>query len=265
MQYDLSQRVAFITGGGGAGEEWNLGKAISMHLSRLGASIFVLDRSEEAAKATCRSIENEGGICDYFIGDLIREGDVGQALQVCQEKFGRIDILVNNAALGSLGSVEEVSTEEWDKVMEINLKGTYLSCRHVLPLIQRHTGCIVNISSLAAYGFVARPLVAYSVSKAGIHQITREIAIDKAADGIRANTVVVGMIDTPMVRRYIEQSSTGISTDEVMRERDKLVPMGRQGSVWEVAQAVGFLSSDAAGFITGTELVVDGGAMAKIV
>jgi NAD(P)-dependent dehydrogenase (short-subunit alcohol dehydrogenase family) len=263
----LRGRVAFVTGGGGpAAGAASLGQAIAIRLAERGAAIFILDQSEPAARATGALVGKIGVPWAHFTGDVSSESAVRDAVGDCVARLGGLDILVNNAGIGALGGPVETAEADWDRVMGVNLKAMYLTCRHALPvMLGRKRGAIVNISSLASLGYTGRPLLAYSVSKAGVNQVTREVALQYARSGIRANTVVVGMIDTPMIRRYVEMARGELTVEQVMAARSDQVPMGRQGSVQEVAAAAAWLASDESAFITGTELIVDGGASARCV
>jgi NAD(P)-dependent dehydrogenase (short-subunit alcohol dehydrogenase family) len=263
----LKGRVAFITGGGGpAAGAASLGQAIAVSLAERGAATFILDQSAPAARATGALVEKLGLPWAHFTGDVSSESAVREAVDDCVTRLGSLDILVNNAGIGALGGPVETAEADWDRVMGVNLKAMYLTCRHAVPvMLGRKRGAIVNISSLASLGYTGRPLLAYSVSKAGVNQVTREVALQYARSGIRANTVVVGMIDTPMIRRYVEVARGDLTVEQVMAARSEQVPMGRQGNVREVAATVAWLASDEAAFVTGIELIVDGGASARCV
>ena len=175
--------------------------------------------------------------------------------------YGRIDILVNNAGCNVRKPALDVSWEDWNLVLDTNLKGMFLTCRAVLPIMERQQkGVIVNVSSITAIRYARRPYIAYATSKGGILAFTRTLAIEYASKGIRANAILPGHINTPMV--HVDNPGHPGGVEGFIRERDKWVPMGRMGTAWDVANAALFLASDEAAYITGAELVVDGGLTA---
>jgi NAD(P)-dependent dehydrogenase (short-subunit alcohol dehydrogenase family) len=185
------------------------------------------------------------------------------------QRFGRIDILVNNVGGSAPGSPVSMTVEEWDGQMDRNLKTAFLGCKHVLPVMERQFqtegkgGAIVNVSSIGGTSFQVggRVHVAYAASKAGLEAFSRATAIAYVQKGIRVNTVVVGMVDTPLVSNRLTKQ-LGTSAAELAAKRNALIPMGRMGAAWDVANAIVFLASDEAGYITATQLVVDGGVTA---
>ncbi|HUL99341.1 MAG TPA: SDR family NAD(P)-dependent oxidoreductase, partial [Mycobacterium sp.] len=216
------------------------------------------------AAVTQAEIRKRGGDSEILEADIRDAGQVAAAVAECRKRFGRVDILVNNVAVGAVGSVVDTSPEDWDRVIAVNLRGAYLACKYTVPtMIEQAYGRIVNISSLAAYGYTGKPLAAYGASKAGLHGLSRDLAVHFGACGIRANTIVIGLIDTPMIRRYATAIRADQSVEDMMRSRDAQVPTGRQGSAWDVANVVCFAASDLAQFINGAEIVVDGGSSAK--
>ena len=202
---------------------------------------------------------------------MTRSEDVQSAVEECLNRFGRIDILVNNVGGSAPGTPVSLSVDEWDGQMDRNLKTAFLGCKHVLPVMERQFekegkgGAIVNISSIASMSFQVggRVHVAYAASKAGLEAFSRATAIAYVKKGIRVNTVVVGMMNTPLVGQRLTKQLNASSADELMAKRNALVPMGRMGEAWDVAHAVLFLASDEAGYITATKLVVDGGVTAS--
>lgn len=264
MQGGLENRVALITGAGGATDGWSVGKAIAVCLADEGAGVGILDVSAAAAAVTRDLVESRGGRAIVALADVRVPGQLQAAIEHCTQAFGRLDILINNVALGAVGSVVDTKVDEWDRLMEVNLRGAYLACKYAMPaLIASGAGCVVNISSLAAHGYTGVPLAAYAASKAGLHGLSRDVALHYAAEGVRSNTVVVGLIDTPMIRSHAAALPGG-DVDAVILARDARVPRGSQGNAWDVAHLVRFLSSDLAQFINGAEIVIDGGMSARI-
>ncbi len=264
MSGRLQGKVAFITGIGSSGPGWSTGKALAATFAREGARVFGINRHAESAAETLELIRQEGGSCELFTGDVTSGTDVEQAVRTCQQTFGRIDILVNNVGCGSYGGVVEESEEGWDRVFATNLKSIYHTCRNCLPLmLAGGGGAIVNISSIVALRWTGHPLAAYASSKAAMHQLTQQIAMQYARQNIRANTVVPGMLETPMavepIRRHFPDT-----WQEMLEQRHRLCPGGRMGDAHDVAWAALYLASDEAKFVNGIELVVDGGMSCQV-
>jgi NAD(P)-dependent dehydrogenase (short-subunit alcohol dehydrogenase family) len=267
---DLTGRIAFVAGAGSAAEGWGNGRAAAVLLARQGAKVFGTDFSQDALDGTARIMAEEGLAWDGCRADMTSSADVERAVAACLEKFGRIDILVNNVGGSMPGDPVSLSEEDWDKQIDRNLKTAFLGCKHVLPVMIRQFenegrgGAIVNVSSIASMSFQVggRVHVGYAASKGGLETFSRATAMAYVAKGIRVNSVVVGMMDTPLVTSRLS-AQLGVNADELAARRAKLVPMGRMGSAWDVANAVLFLASDEAGYITATKLVVDGGVTAS--
>ncbi|MCG3168598.1 MAG: Glucose 1-dehydrogenase 1 [Pseudomonadales bacterium] len=264
MSARLHGKVAFVTGIGTAGPGWGTGKAIAATFAREGARVFGMNRGRESAAETLALIERDGGRGELFVGDVTSGVDVERAVQACLATFGRIDILVNNVGCGGYGGVVEQSEEDWDRVFATNLKSAYHTCRQCLPvMLANGGGTIVNISSLVALRWTGHPLAAYASSKAALHQLTRQIAMQYARQNIRANTVVPGMLETPMVVEPIRRQY-GDTYEQVLEQRHRLCPGGRMGDAHDVAWAALYLASDEAKFVNGIELLVDGGMSCQV-
>jgi NAD(P)-dependent dehydrogenase (short-subunit alcohol dehydrogenase family) len=257
----LDGRVAFVSGVGSSGPGWGNGKATATLLARQGALVFGTDVREEAAAQTKEIIEGEGGTCAVRACDAARSDQVADAVAHCVERFGAIDILVNNVGGSVPGGPASMSETDWDGQIEFNLRTAFLGCHHVLPVMLRQGGgVVVNVSSVAGIRqFPGRPQAGYTAAKAGIIGLSRAIAIEHARDGIRANSVVPGLMHTPLVEARLAHQIGAGDAQALNKSRDSRVPMGRQGDAWDVAHAVLFLASDEARYVTGTELVVDGG------
>lgn len=259
MGEHLKGKVAIITGAGTIGPGMGNGKATALVFAREGAKVMLVDLNPEAAEATRRLIAEEGGESFVFKADVSQASDCQRIVEKCFQTFGRIDILDNNVALGAHGGPVETSEEDWDRVMNVNLKSMFLTCKYVLPYMEKQrSGSIINISSVAAIRSEPAPLLAYAVSKAGVIALTREIALQYAAKGIRANAILPGLMKTPRVAYYYEKAWGG-DIEEMWRRRDAMCPTGKQGEPWDTAYAALFLASDEAKYITGTTLLVDGG------
>ena len=228
--------------------------------------MFCVDRNSAAAEETVKIIAAEGGNAAAFTADVSRAGDVEAMVAACLKAFGRIDVLDNNVGIAGMGSVGEVSEAEWDHVFAVNLKSAYLAMKHVIPVMARQGGgSIINISSIASIRHLGISYVTYATTKAAMNQMTRTTAVEFAPQKIRVNCVLPGLMKTPMVEHTAGLAASYASGDvEAMwRARDAQVPMGHMGDAWDVANAALFLASDESKYVTGLELVVDGGITLK--
>lgn len=222
-----------------------------MLLARSGSTVIIVDRKPEPGQRTVELIEGEGGQAALFTADVTSEEDCANLVDFATERFGRIDVLVNNVGVGSTGAVTETELATWNRVMNINVTSMYLTCRHAIPVMAAGGGgAIVNIGSISALR--PRGLTAYSTSKGAVVTLTAALAMDHAAEGIRANAVVPGPVFTPMV-------DGPTMTPELRERRRRASPLKIEGTGWDVGHAVAFLASDEARYITGQSLVVDGG------
>ena len=261
----LAGKVAVVTGAGSVGPGWGNGKATAVLLARRGAAVFAIDVQPEAAAETRGIIEGEGGTCISHPCDMRDSDEVGAAMAACRERFGRLDLLVNNVGGSHPGGPVDMPEEVWDRQIDFNLKTAFLGCKHALPVMEAggRGGAVVNVSSIAGLRMgAARVHSAYSASKAGIIGFSKSVAMAYAARGIRCNTVVPGLMHTPLVEHRLVRQLGANDAEALIAKRHASVPMGRMGSGWDVAHAALFLLSDEAGHITGTELVVDGGISA---
>ena len=256
----LKDKVALVSGAGSSGPGWGNGKATAVLFAREGAKILAADLYLEAAVETKRIIVREGGTCEAVTGNVSVAEDVAAIVDACIRAFGRIDVLHNNVGIVEVGGPVETSEESWDRVNDVNLKSMFLTCKKVLPHMERQRkGTIVNIASVSGIRWLGVPYISYAATKAAIIQFTRVIAVQYARSGIRANSILPGMMNTPMVHAPEVTAAYGGSAEEMVRRRDAQCPMGRMGDAWDVAYAALFFASDEAKYITGTELVVDGG------
>jgi len=255
----LKGKVAIVTGAGSIGPGMGIGKATAILFAREGARVMLVDLNPEAAEETKRMIDEEGGECIVFKADVSKSADCKRMVEKCVQTFGRINILDNNVALGAHGGPVETSEEDWDRVIEVNLKSMFLTCKYALPHMEKQgSGAIINVSSIVAVRAEHSPLLAYAVSKAGVIALTREVAIQYAAKGIRVNAILPGLMKTPRIEYYYKQAWGG-DIEEIWKRRDAMSPTGKQGDAWDIAYAALFLASDEAKYITGTTLIVDGG------
>ena len=255
-------KVAVLIGGGQtAGETVGNGRATALVLAREGARVFVVDRDLESADETAKMIKEQGGIASSCQADVTSEEQVEIAIKSCVEQFGRLDILHNNVGASVAlkdGSATELDADAFDQIYAVNLRGMWLPSKHALPVMrEQNNGSIINISSMAVFSG-SYPFVGYKTTKAAIIALTENIASANAEYSIRANTVLPGLINTPMA---IEARVTaGADRGELVAQRDGQVPLGRKmGTGWDIANASLFLHSDEAQFITGIALRVDGG------
>lgn len=266
LPLDLSGRVVFVAGGGSAGPGWSIGRAACVTYARQGARVCVADCDAASAAQTTALIHAEGGEAVTLVGDVAIDADVHRLFAQAREHFGGIDVLHHNVGLGKTGGPMETSAEDFDRIHAVNVRSLLLTSQQVLPgMVERGGGSIIAISSVAGMRYVGYPHLAYSVTKAAVMQFVRMLAQQYAPHGVRANTVVPGLIDTPRIANTVAKMFSSSSLDEARAARARQVPMGRMGTAWDVAHACAFLASDAASYVTGTELVVDGGITGKFV
>jgi NAD(P)-dependent dehydrogenase (short-subunit alcohol dehydrogenase family) len=260
----LKDKVAIVTGAGSVGPGWGNGKATAVLYARQGAKVMAADINRAAAEETAGLIRDEGGEADVFEADVAAADQVAGLVGHTLEHFGRIDILHNNVGIIEVGGPVEISEAGWDRVIDVNVKGVFLTCKHVLPHMEAQgSGAIVNVSSIASMRYTGYPSVSYNASKGAINQMTQNIAMQYAGKGIRANCVLPGLMNTPMIHASVKGAYED-DVDAMVAERDAICPMGHMGDAWDVAHASLFLASDEARYITGHMLVVDGGITCKM-
>lgn len=258
---DLTGKVAIVTGAGSVGPGWGNGRATATLLARQGASVFLIDVADAAMEETRQTIEAEGNTCATHRCDMLDAAAVQEMVQTCLDRFKRIDILVNNVGGSEPGNPVTMPEENWDQQIDFNLKTVFLGCKYVLPVMEAQgCGAIVNLSSIAGIRNTAgRTHIGYSASKAAVIQFSRATAGAYIKNNIRCNTVVPGLMHTPLVEYRLARQLTGNDAAVLIAKRNADAPMGRMGTGWDVAHAVLFLVSDEAGYISGTEIIVDGG------
>lgn len=247
----LDGKVAIVTGGSSG-----IGAAAVRRFARAGARVIVADVSDADGELVAEEVRREGGEAAFEHVDVRRGDEVGRLMESTVARFGALHVLFNNAGIGTYALVPELDPDMWEQVLAVNLTGVYLGCRAAIPHMRRAGGgAIVNTASIsgerADYGFAA-----YNAAKAGVINLTRAIAIDHARDGIRANAICPGAIDTPLLRQMVDAipGMEGAYADAI--------PQGRFGRPEEVAEIALFLASEAASYVTGTTIVVDGGLTA---
>ncbi|MBI3452318.1 MAG: SDR family oxidoreductase [Rhodospirillales bacterium] len=267
----LDGKVAIVTGAGSIGPGWGNGKAAAALFAREGAKIFAVDLSLDAAVETKAAIDAEGGDCTVHEADVSRRDEVKALVERCVKTYGRIDILHNNVGILDVGGPVETSEESWDRVIRVNLKSMYLTCKFVLPQMVRQFehegrgGAIVNIGSIAAIRWIGVPYISYAASKGAAMSFTRAVALEYAGRGVRCNCILPGLMNTPMVHKGLAGAYSGGDVEKMVALRDAQCPTGKMGDAWDVAYAALFLASDEAKYITGVALPVDGGITLKSV
>ena len=260
----VQDKVVLLTGIGSIGPGWGNGKASAVLYAREGAKVFGLDLNLEAAEETQRLVEAEGGECTVMTGDVTSAVDVEQLVNACVERFGRIDVLHNNVGIGGLGGPVEIDEETWDRVFAVNQKSMFLTCKYALPvMLKQEQGAIINLSSIAALRYLGYPYAAYTASKAAVIAYTENIALQYAPNHIRANCIVPGLMNTPLVKEAMKGAYGEDDFEEMLKIRHAQCPMGHMGDAWDIAYAALYLASDESKYVTGLSLVVDGGITLK--
>ncbi len=258
----LADSVALVFGAGSSGHGWGNGKAAATLYAREGARVVAVDRDGAAARETASVIASEGHEAVALSADVTSSDEIASVVKETTGRFGRIDVLHNNVGVTEMGDPIEATEESWDRVMAVNLKSVFLACKHVLPVMQaRRKGAIVNISSIAAVAVNDYPYFSYYASKSGLNHLTRALAVRYAPFGIRANAIMPGLMDTPLI--YREIAGQYADKETMVSARHAMVPMGFMGDAFDVARAAVFLASDEARYITGVCLAVDGGLSCK--
>lgn len=256
MSLTLEGKVALVTGGSSG-----IGRATALQLANAGAYVAIVARNEERAGSVVAEIQGAGGDAMFVKADVGEQADLDSMVQNIIDRWGRLDIAVNNAAappseIGPLQPITEISVEHWDRLMAVNLRGAWLGMKYEIPaMIRSGGGCIVNVSSIAG-GRGVRGMGHYVASKFGLNGLTRVAAVEFAQAGVRINAVMPGPVDSPILNE-METMSPGYR-----QAITAMVPMGRMGLDKEVASAVSWLCSDGAGYVTGAVIPVDGGILA---
>lgn len=247
----LAGKVAIVTGAG-----TGIGRACAELFAREGAAVVVTGRRREPLEEAAKSVAANGGRAVAHPADVTREADVKSLVRRAVDEFNGLHLLVNNAAYWMAGTAEETSEAEWDRVMDTNLKGVFLLCKHALPELRRAGGgAIINIGSVLSLVGMRRR-VAYAASKGGVVQLTKALALDHAAEKIRVNCICPALVDTPMGRESLAQAGDPAAD---LARRAAQIPLGRMGTPEDVARLALFLASDDSSWITGAALALDGG------
>jgi NAD(P)-dependent dehydrogenase (short-subunit alcohol dehydrogenase family) len=264
MARRLEGKTALVIGAGAVGAGWGNGRATAALFAREGAEVFGVDRSADALAETARSIPD--GTFASFVAEVTRPGEIAALVKACLDRFGRIDVLVNNVGGSAPGDPVSMAQEVWASQLDQNLTYVFHSCKHVIPIMVRQGGgAIVNLGSIAALRYFGADVAAYAAAKAGLIHFSRVTAVKYAPHNVRINTVIPGLMHTPLVEVRLAGERADGDVAKLIAARHRQVPMGRMGDGWDVAHAVLFLASDEARYITATELVVDGGLSATCV
>ena len=264
MRRRFEGKTAIVTGAGCVGEGWGNGRAVALRLAQEGAWVLATDRDQDRLNETLALAGADARSIIPFTCDVTQAESVAAMAQRCLAEFGGIDILVNNVGGSAPGGPVEMSEEVWDAQIDLNLKSVFLTCKHVLPvMLAKGSGAIVNVASTSGLRWTGSAQVAYAATKAGLIQLSRVVAVQHAPQGIRVNTVVPGQLHTPMVEARLAGQRAGGDVQALLAQRQKRIPLGFMGDGRDTAAAVLFLASDEARFITGTEIVVDGGMVAR--
>jgi NAD(P)-dependent dehydrogenase (short-subunit alcohol dehydrogenase family) len=260
MPQRFAGKIAIVTGAGCVGPGWGNGRAIAVGLAQEGATVIGIDRNPDSMAETAERIAAAGGRFETATLDVTDSAAIARCVADVAARHGRIDVLVNNVGGSARGGPVELVEETWDLQIDTNLKSVFLMLKHVLPVMEKQgEGAVVNLASTSGIRWTGSAQVAYAASKAGVIQLSRVVAVEYAAKGIRVNTVVPGQMHTPMVEVRLAGQRTGGDVDALVQQRLSRIPMGFAGDGRDTAHAVLFLASAEARFITGTELVVDGG------
>ena len=254
----IDGKVAIVTGAGatGSGDFVGIGQATSILFARQGAKVLLSDRDQQNAEVTLATIKEEGGEASVFVGDVTSNSDCEAMAKAAVERYGRLDVLINNVGITGPGSVTDVAEDFWDTVLDVNLKSVMLTSKHCIPLmIETGGGSIVNLSSIVGLrAGSGKPSHAYAASKGGIIGLSNSMAVHYGRDNVRVNCIAPGHVRSPMVARQ--------STEEMLELRRKAGPLGTEGTSWDVAFAALFLASDEARWVSGVTLPVDAGLLA---
>jgi NAD(P)-dependent dehydrogenase (short-subunit alcohol dehydrogenase family) len=261
----LSGKTALILGAGCVDDtSWGNGNATAVAFAREGANIVSVDINEAAAERTAELVRKEGGRAIHLQADVADFEQVDRAVRLAVEAFGRVDVLHNNAGTNEKGGPVETSEEGWDRVMDVNAKGAFLSCKAVIPTMQRQGGgSIIHVSSIASVAWTGHPFISYHASKAALNHLTRVVAVQYGAENIRCNCVMPGLIDSPRIYGTILSFYDG-DVEKMRKARSNSVPMKKMGDVWDIANAALFFASDESKYVTGVVMAVDGGITCAI-
>jgi NAD(P)-dependent dehydrogenase (short-subunit alcohol dehydrogenase family) len=260
----LKGKVALVIGAGSIGPGWGNGKATAVAYGREGATVVCVDRNPDAAAETAALVREEGAQALALQADVSQEDDVRRVVAATLDHYGAINVLHNNVGLALLGGPVDISMQDWERSLDLNIGYMFLTVRHVLPVMeQQRAGAIVNVSSIASIRWLGTAYIGYAAAKAAVNQFTQAIALQYARKGIRANAILPGMMDTPIVR--VALAADASSEEELLARRHAASPTGAMGTAWDIAWASVYLASDEARYVNGVLLPVDGGMTCKVI
>lgn len=250
--FDLTGKIALITGGGSG-----IGRAISLLFAKQGAMIFILDIDDTAAVDTVTAIRSEDGWAEYIACSIADENQVTNAISKILQMFNRIDMVVNNAGIAHVATIEQTTGADLERLIAVNIKGVFHVIKAALPALKKQRGVILNMASIASLVGLADRF-GYSLTKAAVNGITLSIARDYLSDGIRCNSISPARVHTPFVDGFIAKNYPG-KESEIFEKLSKSQPIGRMAKPEEIASLALYLCSDEAAFITGCDYPIDGG------
>jgi len=260
----LKDKVAIITGAGSVGPGWGNGRAAAVIFAQEGAKVFAVDLKRETMDETVSLAREAGCEITTHTCDVTDSAQVAAMVQACVDAFGRVDVLVNNVGGSAPGGPVALSEEAWDRQINFNLKSVFLTCKHTIPAMeQAGGGSIINTASTSGIRYTGSAQIGYASSKAGVIQFSRAAAVEYAPKRIRVNTVIPGQMHTPMVETRLAGQRAGGDVEALLKTRQARIPLGFMGDGRDTAYAALFLASDEARFVTGTEIIVDGGMSAR--
>jgi len=259
MSGRLKGKIAIVTGAGSVGPGWGNGRATAVRFAEEGAKIFAVDRNPDSVTETIARVKEVGGEMAVHQCDVTSNDSVAAMVKACVDRWGRVDILMNNVGGSAAGGPAEMAEEVWNAQIAFNLTSVFLTCKHVLPVMEKQkSGSIINVASTSGIRFTGAFQVGYAATKAGVIQLSRVVAVQYAPKGVRVNTIVPGQLHTPMVEARLARQRAGGDVETLLKQRLARIPMGFAGDGRDTANAALFLASDEARFVTGAELVVDG-------
>lgn len=260
----LDGKVAVVTGAGSVGDGWGNGRATAVVFAREGARVLAVDREPGPLQTTLDLVAEAGGTATGHTADVTDSAEVAAMVGAAVHAYGGLDVLVNNVGGSRPGGPAELDEQDWQAQLDLNLSSVYLGCRHAIPAMRaRGGGAVVNVASTSGLRFTGSPQVAYASAKAAVIQLSKVTAVQHAPEGIRVNTVVPGQLHTPMVEARLASQRADGDVDALLAQRLSRIPLGFMGDGRDTAHAALFLASDDARFVTGTEIVVDGGMTAR--
>jgi NAD(P)-dependent dehydrogenase (short-subunit alcohol dehydrogenase family) len=260
----LDGKIALIVGAGCVGPGWGNGRAACVLFAREGAKIFAVDRDMAPMEETVARVKEAGGEIATHLCDVTQQASVAAMVKACRDRYGRIDVLVNNVGGSAPGGPVEMAEEAWDAQIDLNLKSIFLTCKHVIPVMEAQGGgSIINTASASGIRWTGAAQVAYAASKAGVIQFSKVVAVQYAPKHIRVNTIVPGQLHTPMVEARLAKARAGGDVEKLLAQRQARIPLGFMGDGRDTANAALFLASDESRWVTGTEIALDGGMSAR--